>query len=198
MIDAQTAYARARRRGRRERVVARLLRRPRASTCLPSLEQALGVAPPPTGVVGLRVIPVDSIVGTVEPTKARAFDRSFRPPRSSGSCWERIWVATRRGAALPPISVVRLGEHYYVSDGHHRVSVARPRHKCDRRRSHLPRATWSVAPNHSGSRRSTGWLVRAPPGRPRCQKQVTRGRSIVLRSVRSSCDDPFRDRWPEC
>jgi hypothetical protein len=121
-IDAQTAYARARRRGRRERVVPRLLRRPRASTCLPSLEQALGVAPATNrGVVGLRVIPVDSIVGTVEPTKARAFDRSFRPPRSSGSRWEGIWVAARHGAALPPISVVRLGEHYYVSDGHHRA-----------------------------------------------------------------------------
>jgi ParB-like chromosome segregation protein Spo0J len=34
-------------------------------------------------------------------------------------------MAGRRGAALPPISVYRLGERHFVRDGHHRVSVAR-------------------------------------------------------------------------
>lgn len=38
--------------------------------------------------------------------------------------WERLWVAARRGATLPPISVFRLGEEHFVDDGHHRVSVA--------------------------------------------------------------------------
>ncbi len=33
-------------------------------------------------------------------------------------------MAARRGAALPPISLYRLGERHYVDDGHHRVSVA--------------------------------------------------------------------------
>jgi hypothetical protein len=101
------------------------LRRPPVSRCLAALEQALGAAPPPSRrVVGVRTIPLASIVGTAEPAKARAFDRSFRPAASSRRRWERLWVAARRGATLPPISVFRLGEHHFVDDGHHRVSVA--------------------------------------------------------------------------
>jgi ParB-like chromosome segregation protein Spo0J len=26
---------------------------------------------------------------------------------------------------LPPIEVIQIGEHYFVNDGHHRISVAR-------------------------------------------------------------------------
>jgi hypothetical protein len=32
---------------------------------------------------------------------------------------------SRRGAAIPPIDVYRLGDLHFVKDGHHRVSVAR-------------------------------------------------------------------------
>ncbi len=39
--------------------------------------------------------------------------------------WERIAEARRRGEAMPPIDVFRLGELHFVQDGHHRVSVAR-------------------------------------------------------------------------
>lgn len=125
MIDAQTAFARQRRRGRRDRAARWLLRRPPVSRCLAALEQALGAAPPPSRrVVGVRTIPLASIVGTAEPAKARAFDHSFRPASSSRRRWERLWVAARRGATLPPISVFRLGEAHFVDDGHHRVSVA--------------------------------------------------------------------------
>ena len=74
--------------------------------------------------VGLRTIPLDSIVGTAEPAKARTFDNSFRPPSTSRRRWERLWVAARRGEPLPPISVFRLGDRHFVGDGHHRVSVA--------------------------------------------------------------------------
>jgi hypothetical protein len=31
----------------------------------------------------------------------------------------------RRGEAMPPIDVYRIGELHFVRDGHHRVSVAR-------------------------------------------------------------------------
>jgi hypothetical protein len=125
MIDAQTAFARERRRSRRERLVRWLARRPRECSQLLSLEQALGAAPPANRrPVGLRVVPLDSIVGTAEVTKARAFDRRFRPPSSSRRRWEGLWVAGRRGAPLPPIAVFRLGDRHFVGDGHHRVSVA--------------------------------------------------------------------------
>jgi hypothetical protein len=126
MIDAQTAFARQRRRRRRAKAMGWLRRRPRACLELLRLDEALGAAPPATRrAAGLRAIPVESIVGTAESAKAHAFDNSFRPPNSSRRRWEGLWIAGRRGAALPPISVFRLGDQHFVGDGHHRVSVAR-------------------------------------------------------------------------
>jgi len=124
MVDAQTAFARQRRSRRRERLIGRL-RGLATQTGLQALEDVLG-ATPPSGrrLAGLEAIPVDSIVGTAEPTKARVFDRRFRVPESSRHRWERLWIASRRGASLPPISVFRVGDEHFVDDGHHRVSVA--------------------------------------------------------------------------
>jgi hypothetical protein len=34
-------------------------------------------------------------------------------------------LAVRRGTAMPPIAVYRVGGKHYVRDGHHRVSVTR-------------------------------------------------------------------------
>jgi ParB-like chromosome segregation protein Spo0J len=33
-------------------------------------------------------------------------------------------LAQRRGAAIPPIEVYRVGDQHFVDDGHHRVSIA--------------------------------------------------------------------------
>jgi len=74
--------------------------------------------------LGLQLIPLDSIVGSVD--KARDFDRRFRPTSDkSRARWERIARASRVGEEIPPIDVYKLGDHYFVRDGHHRVSVAR-------------------------------------------------------------------------
>jgi hypothetical protein len=125
MIDAQGAFARERRRRRRGQIARWVLRRPRHSCRLESLEQRLGRIPPAAGRrLGLRTVPLSSIVGTAEDAKRRAFDRCFRPAATSRHRWERLWMAGRRGASLPPISVFRLGEEHFVIDGHHRLSVA--------------------------------------------------------------------------
>jgi hypothetical protein len=122
LIDAQTAFARQRRRRRFDKLVSRL----RGSTAqLRSLEGALGERPPALRrIARLEAIPLCSVVGTAEPAKARVFDGRFRVPESSRRRWEALWLAHRRGAAVPPISVFRVGDHHYVDDGHHRVSVA--------------------------------------------------------------------------
>ena len=86
------------------------------------------VEPPRALRGGLREIPLDAIRGTLEPSRAAQFDAAFRPVSSSArQRWERIWLAEDRGAMLPPISVVAVGDGYAVLDGHHRVSVARAR-----------------------------------------------------------------------
>jgi len=69
-------------------------------------------------------VSLSSIVGTLEPTAQ--FDERFRPASELvRQRWERIALAHRSGAALPPV-VLRTGPGgYYVVDGRHRVSVAR-------------------------------------------------------------------------
>jgi hypothetical protein len=74
--------------------------------------------------LGVQVIPIDRIVGSVD--KVRDFDRRFRPTSGrSRERWERMARSSRTGQAFPPIDVYKLGELYFVRDGHHRVSVAR-------------------------------------------------------------------------
>jgi hypothetical protein len=63
-------------------------------------------------------------VGTVD--RSVDFDRGFRPTSQRlRSRWERIAAAQRRGEALPPVSLYRIGDLHFVRDGHHRVSVAK-------------------------------------------------------------------------
>jgi hypothetical protein len=124
LIDAEYAFTRARRASRRA-ALARSLRRDRAGRrlrvfCGSDRGRSFGG--------GLREIPLDAIHGTLEPTRASQFDGCFRPiTRSARARWERVWLAEDRGAILPPISVVAVGDGYAVLDGHHRVSVARSR-----------------------------------------------------------------------
>jgi len=123
--DAQNDFQRA----RRQRIMADLGRRLRrepddVALILPFEEVVEALGRVGERYLGLRSVPLDSIVGTVDRT--REFDRRFRPlsGRVRGR-WERIAAAQRRGESMPPISVYRIGELHFVRDGHHRVSVAR-------------------------------------------------------------------------
>ena len=75
--------------------------------------------------LGVLPIEVSSIVGTVDPHKAEAFDAEFRPAPYAKVRWSQMCHAVQTGAELSPISVYRLDGRHYVRDGHHRVSVAR-------------------------------------------------------------------------
>jgi hypothetical protein len=123
--DAQTDFSRARRRHELAQLARRLRREPDdINVILPFDEvvQALGWRGERR--LGLQTIDLDSIVGTVDRT--REFDRNFRPTsRRLRQRWERIAKAMRKGEAMPPIDVLRIGDLHFVRDGHHRVSVAR-------------------------------------------------------------------------
>jgi hypothetical protein len=73
--------------------------------------------------LGVRAIPVDSIVGTVD--RKGDFDREFLPrrPEMEGR-WTRVEEVMQRGA-MPPIEVYEIEGRYFLVDGHHRVAVAR-------------------------------------------------------------------------
>jgi hypothetical protein len=123
--DAQNDFQRA----RRQRVIADLGRRLRrepgdVALILPFEEVVEALGRVGERSLGLRTVRLDTIVGTVDRT--REFDRRFRPlSRRVRGRWERIAAAQRRGEAMPPISLFRIGELHFVRDGHHRVSVAR-------------------------------------------------------------------------
>ncbi len=124
--DAQSDFARERRRRAFAKAVARLRFEPDdVGTMLPFEEVVAALGRVSERDVGIQEIRLDSIAGTVERRRGE-FDRDFRPT-SSGvrTRWERIATARRRGQTMPPIDVYRVGELHFVQDGHHRVSVAR-------------------------------------------------------------------------
>ena len=123
--DAQFDFGRARRRRALSRLAARLRREPSdVNVILPFDEVVEALGRRGERRLGLQTIPLDSIVGTVD--RSREFDRAFRPTSSRvRPRWERIAMAQRKGQAMPPIDVYRIGELHFVKDGHHRVSVAR-------------------------------------------------------------------------
>jgi len=123
--DAQSDFNRSRRRAAMARLAGGL--RGQAgdvSTLLPLEEVVSALGRTGERRIGLATIPLDTIVGSVDRTTE--FDRDFRP--RSGRVrtrWQRVNEAQRRGKGMPPIEVYRVGGLHFVSDGHHRVSVAR-------------------------------------------------------------------------
>jgi hypothetical protein len=73
--------------------------------------------------VGVRPIETDRIIGSLD--RSRSFDRRFRPRR--GESKRRLDGLLRAfpDGDFPPISVYEVGGAYFVSDGHHRVALAR-------------------------------------------------------------------------
>ena len=56
----------------------------------------------------------------------RQFDRGFMPKKGSlRDKWKRVDRAFVRGEELPPVSLYKIGDKYFVQDGNHRVWVAR-------------------------------------------------------------------------
>jgi hypothetical protein len=124
-FDAQDDFLRARRRLALSRLRRWLRREPGdVDHILPFDEVVAALGRIQERDAGRRVVPLDAIVGTVDRT--RGFDRHFRPTTADvRRRWERIAAAMRRGEPMPPVDLYKVGEAYFVRDGHHRVSVAR-------------------------------------------------------------------------
>jgi uncharacterized ParB-like nuclease family protein len=73
---------------------------------------------------GIRTVPINSIRGSLGRTQD--FDVAFRPLKAhTRSRWLSVASAWVDEVALPPVELVQVGEHYFVRDGHHRLSVAK-------------------------------------------------------------------------
>ena len=122
--DVENDFLRARRRQVLARLAHRLRREPDdVNLILPFDEVVAALGMRGEQQLGLQTIPLHTIVGTVDST--RDFDRRFRPTTGRvRERWERLALAQRRGEAIPPIDVYRIGDMHFVQDGHHRVSIA--------------------------------------------------------------------------
>jgi hypothetical protein len=120
-LDASSDFQRA----RRAYVAARLARGLTPGRRGPSRPCALDRLPALSWRgARLRVIPLSAVIGTIDVT--HDFDAHFRPAAPHlAARWQHVALAHRRGAPLPPISVIERPEGYYILDGRHRVSVAR-------------------------------------------------------------------------
>jgi hypothetical protein len=79
---------------------------------------------------GVRTVPIAQIVGSVD--RYRDFDRAFLPKADfMGERWQKVNRAWYQDVSLPPVLLYKVGEVYFVVDGHHRVSVAREKGQAD-------------------------------------------------------------------
>jgi hypothetical protein len=74
-------------------------------------------------LLGTKDIPVEQIIGTFN--RECDFDYQFRPlSKHLSHRWVNTFINLEHDG-WPSILVHKVGEHYYVEHGHHRVSVAR-------------------------------------------------------------------------
>jgi hypothetical protein len=73
---------------------------------------------------GVKTVRVDQIAGSLN--RYHEFDRVFLPASDKlAERWQRVNRAFYEEVSLPPVVLYKVGEVYFVVDGHHRVSVAR-------------------------------------------------------------------------
>jgi hypothetical protein len=73
---------------------------------------------------GVQTIRVDQIAGSLN--RYHEFDRVFLPASDKlAERWQSVNRAFYEEISLPPVVLYKVGEVYFVVDGHHRVSVAR-------------------------------------------------------------------------
>ncbi len=73
---------------------------------------------------GVKTIRVEQIAGSLN--RYHEFDRAFLPKDDQlANRWQKVDRAFYQDINLPPVVLYKVGDVYFVVDGHHRVSVAR-------------------------------------------------------------------------
>jgi hypothetical protein len=115
-------FARARSRAFLNDILGFLLGRPKRLLSYDQVKEKLRIGGPIHR--GIRTVEIARIVGSVN--RYVDFDHAFLPLNNRiASRWQNIDRAFYEEVSLPPIVLYKVGEVYFVVDGHHRVSVAR-------------------------------------------------------------------------
>ncbi len=72
--------------------------------------------------LGFRTVEIGKIVGSVD--RYRDFTRAFLPLNADRDRLRRIKRAMERDEIFPPVRLYKVGDIYFVEDGHHRVAAA--------------------------------------------------------------------------
>lgn len=110
-------------RGTWAHLLARILRR--GHRCLMQIGAFFqDRAPANIRYIGSQSVPLASIRGSFD--RGTDFDGDFHPTQKFTRLrWRKIATAMLNGVDLPPVELIRVGDIYFVKDGHHRISVAR-------------------------------------------------------------------------
>jgi len=119
---AFTKFENAHRKAAQKRLFAMLTGR---STSMLSLSKVLGQHQPANRhYLGLRLVSIDQIRGSE--ARTTDFDEDFLPLNErSEQRWVSIFQARLSDTPLPPVDLIKVGNEYFVRDGHHRISVAK-------------------------------------------------------------------------
>jgi hypothetical protein len=122
--NADSTFTKARRKDAYRRLARQLTRRD-PSDLLPLDEVTRRLRFFEQHYVGIRSIPVNRIVGTAG--RNGGFSAGFLPRRPEmRQRWRRV-EQSFPGGGFPPIVVYKVGESFFVVDGHHRVAIAKQR-----------------------------------------------------------------------
>jgi len=113
-------FSRLRTRARREALWAKLIGKNTQLSRFPKGTHQQGLN---RTAAGLQDVCLEEIIGTLY--RHYDFDAQFRPLKKNlRDRWINIYLLYQR-EGWPPIVAHRVGNGYYIEDGHHRVSVAR-------------------------------------------------------------------------
>jgi hypothetical protein len=119
---ARADYSRARAKAFLNRIRAVLSGRPTRLLSYDDIREKLHVGGPIYR--GVQTIRLDQVAGSLN--RYMAFDRAFLPTQDdTASRWQWVSRAFYEDISLPPVVLYKVGDVYFVVDGHHRVSVAR-------------------------------------------------------------------------
>ena len=120
--EADQAFDRTRRRARREVLVGRLRRR---DTCLLSFGEVVdGRRRFQESGREFGEVAISKIVGSVD--KPCSFTRSFNPRNEEQrGRWKKAYAIANDLPGYQPIDLYRVGDEFFVVDGHFRVSVTK-------------------------------------------------------------------------
>jgi uncharacterized protein (TIGR00730 family) len=120
-LQAEAAFTQARRRVGFQRILAFLTgTQPNSLLSFDEVRSRLQIRG--QRYVGVQTIPLDKIVGSVG--RYQEFSRAFLPTQEFiRERWKRVYEVAHAPTGFPPIDVYKIGDAYFVRDGHHRVSV---------------------------------------------------------------------------